>query len=99
MNTIDQLNARSHEDLPGLIGIEFISAGPAPLTSRLALRPELLAANDYLHVAAMIVLADTTCGYGTFSDLPDGVFNFTSIESKSNLLETDGNVSALFHCT
>jgi len=58
------------------------------LTSRLALRPELLAPNGYLHAAVIIALADTTCGYGTFTDLPDGAQNFTTIELKSNFLNT-----------
>jgi uncharacterized protein (TIGR00369 family) len=88
MTTIDQLNARSQGTLPGLIGVEFLSAEPGRLTSRLALRPELLAPNGYLHAATIIALADTTCGYGTLSDLPDGADNFTTIELKSNFLGT-----------
>ena len=88
MTTIDQLNARSEGYLPGLIGIEFLTMEPGRLTSRLALRPELLAPNGYLHAAAIIALADTACGYGTFTDLPDGANNFTTIELKSNFLGT-----------
>jgi uncharacterized protein (TIGR00369 family) len=88
MTTIEQLNARGRGTLPGLIGIEFTSIEPGRLTSRLALRPELLAPNGYLHAAAIIALADTTCGYGTISDLPDGANNFTTIELKTNFLNT-----------
>src|SRR5215216_6066492 len=88
MTTIEQLNARGQGYLPGLIGIEFSSVEPGRLTSRLALRPELLAPNGYLHAATVIALADTTCGYGTFTDLPDGANNFTTIELKSNFLGT-----------
>jgi len=88
MTTIDELNARGQGTLPGLIGIEFTSAEPGRLTSRLALRPELLAPNGYLHAATIIALADTTCGYGTFTHLPDGANNFTTIELKSNFLGT-----------
>jgi 1,4-dihydroxy-2-naphthoyl-CoA hydrolase len=88
MTTIEQLNARGQGYLPGLIGIEFISIEPGRLTSRLALRPELLAPNGYLHAAAVIALADTTCGYGTINDLPSGANNFTTIELKSNFLGT-----------
>ena len=86
MISIEQLNARSQGFLPGLIGIEFTSAEPGRLTSRLTLRPELLAPNGYLHAATVIALADTTCGYGTLTDLPDGANNFTTIELKSNFL-------------
>ena len=88
MTTIDQLNARGQGYLPGLMGIEFISFEPGRLTSRLAVRPELLAPNGYLHAATVIALADTTCGYGTINDLPNGAQNFTTIELKSNFLGT-----------
>ncbi|HXQ37834.1 MAG TPA: hypothetical protein VN843_27745 [Anaerolineales bacterium] len=66
MTTIDQLNARGQGTLPGLIGIEFISIEPGKLTSRLTLRPELLAPNGYLHAATIIALTDMPCGYGTY---------------------------------
>jgi uncharacterized protein (TIGR00369 family) len=88
MTTIEQLNARSQGYLPGLIGIEFLTMEPGRLTSRLVLRPELLAPNGYLHAATIIALADTACGYGTFTDLPSGANNFTTIELKSNFLGT-----------
>ena len=88
MTTLDQLNARGQGFLPGLIGLEILSMEPGRLTSRLTIRPELLAPNGYLHAAAVIALADTTCGYGTFTDLPSGAQNFTTIELKSNFLGT-----------
>jgi uncharacterized protein (TIGR00369 family) len=88
MITVDQLNARGQGYLPGMIGIEFTGIESGRLTSRLTVRPGLLAPNGYLHAAAIIALADTTCGYGTFSDLPAGAQNFTTIELKSNFLGT-----------
>jgi uncharacterized protein (TIGR00369 family) len=88
MTTLDQLNARSEGYLPGLLGIEFLTLEPGRLTSRLVIRAELLAPNGYLHAAAVIALADTACGYGTFTDLPEGANNFTTIELKSNFLGT-----------
>jgi uncharacterized protein (TIGR00369 family) len=97
MTTLDQLNARGQGTLPGLIGIEFTNAELGRLTSRLALRPELLAPNGYLHAATIIALADTTCGYGTFADLPSGAENFTTIELKSNFLGTarEGSIACI----
>ena len=85
---LDQMNARSQGTLPGLIGIEFTGIEPGQATSRLVLRPELLAPNGYLHAAVVIAIADTTCGYGTFTDLPEGAHSFTTIELKSNFLGT-----------
>jgi len=88
MTNLEQLNARSQGTLPGLIGIEFTGIEPGRAASRLTLRPELLAPNGYLHAAVVIAIADTTCGYGTFTDLPEGAQNFTTIELKSNFLGT-----------
>src|SRR5258705_11944796 len=95
--TIDQLNARGQGYRPGLIGIEFLSIEPGRVTSRLGIRPELLAPNGYLHAATVIALADTTCGYGTINDLPDGAQNFTTIELKSNFLGTarEGSIACV----
>ena len=97
MTTIDQLNARGVGFLPGLIGIEFLTIQPGRLTSRLTVRPELLAPNGYLHAAAVIALADTACGYGTLNDLPEGANNFTTIELKSNFLGTarEGGITCI----
>ena len=88
MTTLEQINARGQGTLPGLIGIEFTSYEPGLLKTRLVLRPELMAPNGYLHAATVIALADTTCGYGVFYDLPEGTQNFTTIELKSNFLNT-----------
>jgi uncharacterized protein (TIGR00369 family) len=59
------------------------------------IRPEMLAPNGYLHAAAVIALADTACGYGTMTNLPEGAYAFTTIELKSNFLgtATDGTIS------
>jgi 1,4-dihydroxy-2-naphthoyl-CoA hydrolase len=94
MITLEQLNARGEGHLPGLIGIEVLSIEAGRLTSRLSLRPELLAPNGYLHAATVIALADTSCGYGTVADLPDGAQNFTTIEKK----QFYGNRSRRRHC-
>jgi uncharacterized protein (TIGR00369 family) len=97
MTTIEQLNARSQGTLPGLIGVEFTIIQPGRMTSRLALRPELLAPNGYLHAAAIIALADTTCGYGTITNFPEGAQSFTTIELKTNFLNTarEGAIACL----
>jgi 1,4-dihydroxy-2-naphthoyl-CoA hydrolase len=39
---------------------------------RPGLRGELLAPNGYLHAATVVALAGTSCGHGTFANLPDG---------------------------
>jgi uncharacterized protein (TIGR00369 family) len=86
--TLEQLNVRGQGHLPGWFGMEFTALEAGRLASRLALRPEMLAPNGYLHAATVVALADTTCGYGTVAHLPAGSHNFTTLELKSNFLGT-----------
>jgi 1,4-dihydroxy-2-naphthoyl-CoA hydrolase len=88
MSILDELNERGVGTLPGLIGLEIVGAGDGKLASRLELRQELMAPNDYLHAATVVALADTSCGYGTFVNLPEGAEGFTTIELKSNFVGT-----------
>jgi 1,4-dihydroxy-2-naphthoyl-CoA hydrolase len=88
MPSLDEMNAWSVGTLPGLIGLEITGADQGLVEARLALRPELLAPNGYLHAATVIALADTACGYGTRTHLPPGAVSFTTIELKSNFLGT-----------
>jgi 1,4-dihydroxy-2-naphthoyl-CoA hydrolase len=86
--TRDSLNARSAGFLPALVGMEILSIGDDGLRSRLAVRPDLMAPNGFLHAATIIALADTTCGYGCVAGLPAGARGFTTIELKANFLGT-----------
>jgi len=88
MSLPEELNKRGTGTLPGLIGVEILEAEKGRLTSRLELREELLAPNGYLHAATVIALADTSCGYGCFVNLPDEAEGFTTVELKSNFLGT-----------
>jgi len=81
-------NARSAGHLPGLVGLEVREIGRGRVTSRLTVRPDLLAPNGYLHAATVVALADTSCGYGTIASLPEGATGFTTIELKANFLGT-----------
>ena len=88
MSVLDELNKRGTGTLPGLIGLEIMEAGEGRISGRLDLREEIMAPNGYLHAATVIALADTSCGYGTFINLPEGAENFTTIELKSNFVGT-----------
>jgi len=88
VSILDGLNERGVGTLPGLIGLEITQAERASLASRLELRDELMAPNGYLHAATVVALADTSCGYGTFVNLPEGAEGFTTLELKSNFLGT-----------
>ena len=88
MSTLDELNERGIGTLPGLIGLTILEAEEGKISSRLDLRMELMAPNGYLHAATVIAVADTSCGYGTFVNLPEGAQSFTTIELKSNFVGT-----------
>ncbi len=74
--------------LPEHLGFELVSAEPGLLRSALQVQPHHLAPNGYLHAAAVVLLADTSCGYGCMLHLPEGAQSFTTIELKSNHLGT-----------
>jgi len=69
----------------------------AELLMRLAIQPQFLAPNGYLHAASVIALADTACGFAAIAHLPHGAQNFTTVELKANFLGTarEGSVDAV----
>ena len=82
------LNEIGTHFLPGLLGIVITYAGDREVRAELPARKALMAPNGYLHAGAIVTLADTACGYGCMSSLPDGATGFTTIELKSNHLGT-----------
>jgi uncharacterized protein (TIGR00369 family) len=86
--TAEVFNARSKGHLPGLVGLEIVTISADGVQSRLAVRPEVMAPNGFLHAASVIALADTSCGYGCIALLPHGASGFTTIELKSNFVGT-----------
>lgn len=92
--TVDILNTRGREYLPGYLGIEIIELAPNTLKCQMAVKKLHIAPNNFLHAASVVALADTACGYATVAHLPDGATMFTTIELKSNFLGTakDGSI-------
>ncbi len=88
MGDAKEWNERGAGHLPGLVGLEIVTIERGRVTSRLPVRPDLMAPNGYLHAASVIALADTSCGYGCVVSLPDGATGFTTIELKTNFLGT-----------
>jgi 1,4-dihydroxy-2-naphthoyl-CoA hydrolase len=87
--TAADLNVFGRGYLPALIGVEIVTVGDdGAVHSRLALRPELMAPNGFLHAATVVALADTSCGYGCVARLPEGASGFTTIELKASFLGT-----------
>lgn len=86
--SIANLSERQRGTLPDLLGFDVVSASPQEILAGFEIKPHHLAPNGYLHAASVIMLADTACGYGCMSNLPEGANSFTTIELKSNFLGT-----------
>ena len=86
--TLQILNQRGTGRLPGLVGFRVTAFDEGRIDAELDVRPDLLAPNGYLHAATVIALADTACGYGCMSNLPEGATGFTTVELKSNFIGT-----------
>jgi 1,4-dihydroxy-2-naphthoyl-CoA hydrolase len=74
--------------LPGHLGMAVTTATPSEVVIELAIDQKHMAPNGFLHAGTVIALADTACGYGCLSSLPDGAQGFTTIETKSNHVGT-----------
>ena len=86
--TLEILNQRGTGRLPGLVGFHVTAFAEGRIDAELDIRPDLLAPNGYLHAATVIALADTACGYGCITNLPESATGFTTVELKSNFIGT-----------
>ncbi len=95
--SIESLNARGVGRFPGLVGFRVTALEQGLVVAQLAIHPELLAPNGFLHAAVVVALADTACGYGCLAHLPRGAENFTTVELKSNHINTarDGVIACI----
>ena len=95
--SVNQLHDRQRGTLSELLGFDIISASPQEVKAGFDIKPHHLAPNGYLHAASIIMLADTSCGYGCMITLPEGANSFTTIELKSNFLGTarEGKVDCI----
>jgi 1,4-dihydroxy-2-naphthoyl-CoA hydrolase len=98
--TLEKLNSRSGDNLPGWFGMKVVEVREGSLTMEYAIRPQYLAPNGFLHAASVIALADTSAGYATIAHLPEGATNFTTIELKSNFIgtATEGTLRSVTTC-
>ena len=94
---LDTLNRRGAGRLPGWFGLKVVRIDERALAMQLAIQPQMLAPNGFLHAATVIALADTACGFATIAHLPDGAESFTTVELKCNFLgtATEGTLEAV----
>src|SRR5438477_1546697 len=84
---MDALAKIKSEMLPfaELMGIEFTHAAPDRVVAEMTVRDDLCTRPAVLHGGAIMALADTLGGVGTFLNLPEGA-GTTTIESKTNFI-------------
>jgi 1,4-dihydroxy-2-naphthoyl-CoA hydrolase len=97
--TPEQLAARGADCLPGHLGIVVTHFGKGETRLEMAVTPKHMAPNGFLHAGAIVTLADTACGYGCITNLPDGANGFTTLELKSNHLGTAREGTIECHAT
>lgn len=86
--TPEHFNRSGASGLPGHLGIVVTQVAPGELHAEMAVRPELMAPNGFLHAGSVVTLADTCAGFGCVASLPPGAAGFTTVELKSNHLGT-----------
>lgn len=86
--TVSFLNEIGVGKFPGYVGLRFVHASAGLVRAELDVEPHHHAPNGFLHAAAVITLADTACGYGLRTCMPEGAKGFTTVELKTNFLAT-----------
>ena len=87
-HTPEHFNSLQNGTLPGVLGLKVTAVGDDGVRASMAITPAHMAPNGFLHAASIVTLADTCCGYGCMSQLPQGASGFTTVELKSNHLGT-----------
>jgi 1,4-dihydroxy-2-naphthoyl-CoA hydrolase len=84
----ERFNRFGADFLPGYLGLSITRVSEGLIEGELELRKALLAPNTYLHAGTVVTFADTLAGYGCVAHLPENAQNFTTIELKTNFLNT-----------
>ncbi|MEO8696939.1 MAG: PaaI family thioesterase [Acidimicrobiales bacterium] len=92
-------NQLTPEHFASFVGMRVIEARPGFVQTALDIESHHLAANGFLHAAAVLTVADTACGFGVRTILPEGASSFTTVELKSNFLGTTREGAILCEAT
>jgi uncharacterized protein (TIGR00369 family) len=97
VSTPEYFNAIFADKLPGFLGIVVNDMNGTEVRAEMQVNPSNIAPNGFLFAGSVVTLADTLCGNGCLSNLPEGASGFTTIELKSNHLGTarDGTVECI----
>ena len=88
MQSPEYFNEICSDKFPGVLGIVVTHVSSEEVRAEMKVTPSHLAPNGFLHAGSVVTLADTACGNGCLSNLPQDASSFTTIELKSNHLGT-----------
>ena len=86
--TVELLNEIGVGKFPGHVGLRFTHAEAGVVRAEMDVAARHHAPNGFLHAGSIVTLADTACGYGVRTCMPEGATGFTTIELKTNFLAT-----------
>ena len=97
MNTVEAFNERLAGFYPAHLGNVFTSIESNAVRAECPVRPHQMAPNGYLHVGAVVSLADTCAGFACYANLPADASGYTTAELKMNFLSTakDGTIACV----
>lgn len=72
--------------LPDLLKFEWIDARKGFVRGRFKIQEQHFSPHGFLHGATIVALADTACGFGCLTSLPDGATSFSTAELKTNFI-------------
>jgi 1,4-dihydroxy-2-naphthoyl-CoA hydrolase len=84
-DVVPKLNVMMSSQLPGLLGMEIVEAGPERVVGRMRVRADMCTAGGILHGGAHMAFADTLGAVATVVNMPEGHHTAT-IESKTNFI-------------
>jgi uncharacterized protein (TIGR00369 family) len=88
VSTPERFNEIFADKLPGYLGIVVTHMSGTEVRAEMEVNQSNIAPNGFLFAGSVVTLADTLCGNGCISNLPEGASGFTTIELKSNHLGT-----------
>lgn len=81
-----EYNAFGAARLPGMIGLEVVTASPDRMEGRVPITESLIAGTGYVWAPVVVGLADALSAYGCGASMPHGAVSFTTVELKTNFL-------------
>jgi 1,4-dihydroxy-2-naphthoyl-CoA hydrolase len=87
-DTVALFHAKQAGHLPDHLNHHWLEIRHGFVRGRFEVANHHLAPNGYLHAASVVALADTACGYGCLTSLPESAGGFTTAELKINFIGT-----------